>query len=203
MKKIGELSGFGYGMSVLSTELFTQYLKDKNCKARKLLTYFGRNEELFYESISDGKFLPISIISSFEYSIFIAIDEQNIVLPEDYKPVFSYNDFYLEVGKCNKICLASFDYLEYSLKNIKLNITDKEVTIPTGPDSILEKYNLAKSFEIEEGIYEFDLIGLERKTKLKRQSKNYAYAFIFRKNEFATNNNIEKADNSKYKFDLA
>ena len=43
---------------------------------------------------------------------------------------------------------------------------------------------------------------MERKVKLERQSKNYAYAFVFRKNNNAKNDNYEKADNDKYKFDI-
>ena len=51
-------------------------------------------------------------------------------------------------------------------------------------------------------IYNFDLIGLERKIKLERESKNYAYAFVFRKNENAKNENFQRADNHKYQFDI-
>ena len=202
MTNIGEFSADGYGMSIISTELFTKYLKDKKCRAKKLLTYFDKNKELFFDIIKDGKFLPFYKISSFEYSIFVSVDKPEFEIPTDYNEIFRYKDFYLEVGELGRVCLASFDYVEYRFENIKQNITDRENIIPSGPEEILEKYYPAKGFNIEQGIYEFDLIGLERKVKLERESKNFAYAFVFRKNEKAKNDNFEKADNDKHKFDI-
>ncbi len=202
MKNIGEFSADGYGMSIISTDLLTEYLKNKKCRAKKLLSYFNKNKELFFDSIKDGKILPFYQIPSFEYSIFISINDQDYEISTDYNEVFTYKNFYLEVGKLGRVCIASFDYLEYQLENIKQNITDKEDVIPSGPESILEKYFPAKGFEIEKGIYEFDLIGLERKEKLERESKNFAYAFVFRKNENAKNDNFKKADNDKFSFDI-
>ncbi len=202
MKNIGEFSADGYGMSIISTDLLTEYLKNKKCRAKKLISYFNKNKELFFDSIKDGKILPFYQIPSFEYSIFISINDQDYEISTDYNEVFTYKNFYLEVGKLGRVCIASFDYLEYQLENIKQNITDKEDVIPSGPESILEKYFPAKGFEIEKGIYEFDLIGLERKEKLERESKNFAYAFVFRKNENAKNDNFKKADNDKFSFDI-
>nr|WP_199000941.1 hypothetical protein [Flavobacterium sp. ASV13] len=41
MTNIGEFSGDGYGMSIILTDLFTEYLKEKKCRAKKLLSYFA------------------------------------------------------------------------------------------------------------------------------------------------------------------
>lgn len=202
MKNIGEFSADGYGMALISTDLFTEYLKENKCRGKKLLSYFDKHKELFLNSIKDGRFLPFYEISVFEYSIFISVDEKNIELPKEYDEVFKYHNFFLEVGDLERVCLASFDYLEYRLDNIKQNITDKEDQIPTGADGHIESYFSAKGFDLPKGIYEFDLIGLERKEKLERESKNYAYAFVFRKNEEAENHNFEKADNDIHCFDL-
>ena len=202
MTNIGEFKANGYGMAIISTDIFTEYLKEKKCRGKKLLSYFDKNKDLFFSSIKDGKFLPFYQIAAFEYSIFISVDEQKRELPKEYNEVFRYNNFFLEVGKLEKVCLASFDYLEYCFENIKQNITDKEEEIPSGPECILEKYYPARGFDLPKGTYEFDLVALERKVKLKRESKNYAYAFIFRKNDNAKNDNFEKADNDKYIFNI-
>ncbi len=202
MKNIGEFSADSYGMAIISTELLTEYLKEKQCRAKKLLSYFDKNHILFLDSIKDGKFLPFYKISRFEYSIFISVNEENITIPEDYDEVFRYNNFYLEVGSRGRVCIASFSYLEYHLAEIKDNITDMMREVPTGAEGILEKYYPAKGFDLEQGIYEFDLIGLKRKVPTERESKNFAYAFVFRKNAEAKNRNIIKADNDKYQFDI-
>lgn len=202
MTNIGEFSADGYGMAILSTDLLTEYLKDKNCRAKKLISYFDKHKDLFFESIKAGRFLPFYRIASFEYSIFVSVDEKGVEIPADYNEVFRFNGFYLEVGKIGKVCLASFNYLEYHLEDVKNGMTDKENIIPSGPKEILEKYYPAKGLDIDPGVYEFDLIGLERKTPLERKSKNYGYAFVFRSNVDAKNNNYEKADNDVYVFDV-
>ncbi|REC63435.1 hypothetical protein DRF65_04880 [Chryseobacterium pennae] len=202
MENIGEFSADGYGMAIISTDLFTEYLKEKKCRGKKLLSYFDKHKELFLSSIKEGRFLPFYQISVFEYTIFISVDEESVELPQGYDEVFRYNNFFLEVGDLGRICFASFDYLEYRLENIKQNITDKEDQIPTGADGHIESYFPAKGFDLSKGIYEFDLVGLERTEKLERESKNYAYVFIFRSNEKADNHNFEKADNDTHSFDI-
>lgn len=203
MENIGEFSADGYGMAIISTDLFTQYLREKKCRGKKLLSYFDRHKDLFLNSIKDGKFLPFYQISVFEYTIFTSVDEKNVEWPQEYDEVFRYNNFFLEVGEIERICFASFDYLEYRLENIKQNITDKEDKVPTGADGHIESYFPARGFDLPKGIYEFDLVGLKRKEKLERESKNYAYALIFRSNEDAVNHNFEKADNDIHCFNIA
>ena len=82
--------------------------------------------------------------------------------------------------------------------------TGAQVTeyIKTGPKEIMEPYNYRLGFDIPKGKYEFDLIGLEKIEKTERESKNYGYAFVFKKNENAINNNLTKCDNEDdtYKF---
>jgi hypothetical protein len=202
MKNIGEFSSDGYGMAIISTDLITSYLRDNKIKAKKLLSYFDKHKDLLFETIKAGRFLPFYNIACYEYTLFISVDQEEVNIPEDYNEVFRYTDFYLEVGNLERVCFASFDYLEYHLDKIKQNMTDKEDLIPTGPDSIIESYYPAKGIDLPKGIYSFDLIGLERKNKLQRDSKNYGYAFIFHNNKEAINNNFDKADNETYCFDI-
>ena len=46
--------------------------------------------------------------------------------------------------------------------------------------------------------------GLEKIEKTERESKNYGYAFVFKKNENAVNNNLKKCNNKgdTYKFNV-
>ena len=108
------------------------------------------------------------------------------------------------MGDLNKICFSCFDDLDYDFENIKKNITEHTEYIKTGPKEIMEPYNYRLGFDIPKGKYEFDLIGLEKIEKTERESKNYGYAFVFKKNENAVNNNLTKCDNEDdtYKFNV-
>ena len=76
MIPIGEFSADGYGMAILSTDLFTDYLKQKKANPKKLLSYFDKHKDLFFSSIKDGRFLPFYRISSIEYALFVSVNEQ-------------------------------------------------------------------------------------------------------------------------------
>lgn len=203
MHYIGELTTDGYGMAIIPIDLLTEYLASKKCRAKKLLSYLQKNFEPFLELVEKGKLVPFYRINSFEYHIFASINEE-AVIPEGFKEVCRFEKFYLEVGDLNKICFSCFDDLDYDFENIKKNITDHTEYIKTGPKEIMEPYNYRLGFDIPKGKYEFDLIGLEKIEKTERESKNYGYTFVFKKNENAINNNLTKCDNEEdtYKFNV-
>lgn len=203
MHYIGELTTDGYGMAIVPTDLLTEYLAYKKCRAKKLLSYLQKNFELFLELVEKGKFVPFYRINAFEYHIFASINEETVI-PEGFKEVCRFGKLYMEVGDLNRICFSSFNDLDYDFENIKKNITDRTEHIKTGADEVLEPYNFRLGFDIPKGKYEFDLIGLEKIEKTDRESKNYGYAFAFRKNEEAVNENITKCDNQEdtYKFNV-
>ena len=62
--------------------------------------------------------------------------------------------------------------MEYQADLIKKNITEKSDMISSGPEGILEKYNAAIGFDIKEGKYSMDIIGLKRKVSTERESNN-------------------------------
>ncbi|MDR1316510.1 MAG: hypothetical protein LBK13_06510 [Spirochaetales bacterium] len=202
MVNIGDLSADGYGMMVFSTDLFNEYVKNKKWRAKKYLSFFDKNKECFYQIIKDGIIVPIYKIPKFEYEIFVKINDRDNNLPEGYKEIYRYNDFYMEAGNSNKLCFANFEVFEYNIDLIKNNITEKSEIIPTGPEEIMEKYNLALGLDIEKGKYNYNLIGLKRIHEKERQSKNYGYLFEFTKNENAVNDNFNKADDEKYIFSI-
>lgn len=202
MKNIGELSANGYGIMVFSTYLFNEYIKNKKWKAKKYLSFFDKNKEHFYQIIKDGILVPIYRIADFEYEIFVKINENDNKIPDGYKEIYRYNNFYMEIGNNNKLCFASFDILEYNIDLIKNNITEKSDLIPTGPEEIMEKYNSAIGLDIEKGKYNYNLIGLKLINEYERESKNFGYLFEFTKNENAKNDNFDKADDEKYEFDI-
>ncbi len=202
MKNIGDLSAESYGIMIFPPILFNEYLKLHKIRARKFISYFDKNKDFFFSSIKDGIIIPIYQICSFEYDLFVSINENNNEIPKDYAKVYEYNDFFIEVGNDNKLCFASFSFMEYNGSLIKKGITHQSRMTPSGTEEILENYNTALDMKIEKGIYSLDIIGLERKNKLERESKNYAYLFRFTPKEDMVNNNFIKADNDNHTFDI-
>ena len=202
MINIGDLSANDYGIMLFSTDSFNEYVKNKKWKAKKFLSWFDKNKNDFFQIIKDGIIVPIYQIPDFEYEIFVKINENNEKIPDGYKEMFRYNNFYIEVGITNKLCFASFSFFEHNLDLIKSNITEESEMIPTGVTGKLEKYNSALGLNIEKGKYSYNLVGLKRLEEKERESKNYGYLFEFTKNENAINDNFNKADNDKYVFSI-
>jgi hypothetical protein len=203
MKNIGELSAFEYGIMAFSPGLFNEYIKQNKVKAKKFISFFNKNKEAFYKIIKDGIIAPFYQIPYFKYNIFIKINEEDKNIPDGYKKIFEHNDFYIKIDESNKLCLASFYFMETGIKLIKENITEQSELVPTGPEEIMEQCNYALGIEIETGVYNFNLIGLEKINKNKEdENKNYGYLFEFTKNENAVNDNFNKCDNEKYEFSI-
>jgi hypothetical protein len=202
MTLIGELEANGYGIMVFSPDLFSEYIKNNKWRARKYITFFNNNKDKFFQIIKDGILAPFYLLPMFQYNIFVKINETNEKIPDGYKKVFQHNGFYMEIGKNNKLCIASFAFMENNMELIKQNITEKSELVPTGPEEIMEQYNYAFGVELESGKYYFNLIGLEKANMGERQSKNYGYLFEFTKDKNAINDNFNKCDNDKYIFDI-
>lgn len=204
MKYIGELTTDGYGMMLISSDLLTEYLKNKKIRAKKLISYLQKNMDLFFELIKKGKIVPFYQINRFEYHIFVSIDKENPPIPEGFQEVFRYENLFAEVGALNQLCLTCFDDLDFDFEAIKQNQLHRSQEIPSGYPSVLEPYTMRYGIDIPQGRYEFDLIGLEKIEKGERKSKNYGYAFVFRRNENAENQNFTICDNEEntYKFNV-
>lgn len=204
MINIGELTAYGYGLVIFSTDLFNEYIKSKKWRAKKYVSFFDKHKEYFHQIIKDGIIFPIYSIARFEYEIFVKIDEPDKNLPDGYKEIYRYNNFYMEVGSNNKLCFAGIDYLEQNIDMIKNNIVEKSSVIPTGPEFIMETYYKSIGLDIEQGKYNFNLIGLKKIKETQRESKNFGYLFEFYRRENPSNNNFIKGDNEKdiYKYDI-
>ena len=201
MKNLGELTAFGYGIMVFSPERFNQFLKDRKCKAKKYLTYFDKNKEIFFDLIKAGVLSPFYRISTYQYEIFTTVNEAEVSIPNGYKQIYCYKDFYVKIGN-GKLCFSSFDFLEYHKKMIDNEQTDYGVVIPTGAKEIKEWYNYAIGLDLETGEYQFDIYGLKRIDPIEWGSKNFGFLFAFKKAENVVNDNFHKCDNDKYHFDL-
>jgi len=77
MKSIGELFVDGYGIMIFSADFLNEYVKKNHWKSKRILTFFNKNKDKYYQTIKDGILLPFNKISTYDYNIFIKENEDN------------------------------------------------------------------------------------------------------------------------------
>lgn len=207
MIQLNEIRPYGYGVFLYSPDMLTDFLKAEKCHAKKLISYFDKNKNMFFKSIVNGVALPFYRLSIYYYPIFVFINEDCKAIPQGWKQVYRYDDFFIQVGNSNKLCFASFDYLEYHKDLIDKQQTEYSKEIPSGPDEILTTSHYAVDFEIPKGNYSFDLIAYKRsilldERKLENYGRNYAFGIVFKSTDKKENSNIDKCDDEKHIFDI-
>lgn len=55
---MGELSADGYGFALLDVRDLSEFLKERKCRAKKLLSYWNAHKQLFYDAVKGAKALP-------------------------------------------------------------------------------------------------------------------------------------------------
>ena len=55
---LGELSTDGYGFALLDVRDLSEFLKERKCRAKKLLSYWDAHKQLFYDAVKGAKFRP-------------------------------------------------------------------------------------------------------------------------------------------------
>lgn len=48
MIELNEIEPYGYGMFLYSPDVLIDFLKERKCRAKKLLTYFDKNKNVFF-----------------------------------------------------------------------------------------------------------------------------------------------------------
>lgn len=109
---MGELSADGYGFALLDVCDLSKFLKDRKCRAKKLLSYWDAHKQLFYDAVKGGKALPFYPLTVRSYEIFVCMDEE-FALPAGYEVAFKHDKLYFAPQSGSAI-LASFDALQYS-----------------------------------------------------------------------------------------
>ena len=73
---MGELSTDGYGFALLDVRDLSEFLKERKCRAKKLLSYWDAHKQLFYDAVKGAKALPFYPLTVRGYEIFVCIDEE-------------------------------------------------------------------------------------------------------------------------------
>ena len=91
MKQLNSIYAFGYGLFIYSPGTFNEWMQEKKCRAKKMLSYLDKHKDMFLEMIAKGIALPIYQIPTYQYSIYITT-EKDVNIPEDWEQVYLYND---------------------------------------------------------------------------------------------------------------
>ena len=205
IKELNSIYAFGYGLFIYSPSAFNEWMQEKKCRAKKMLSYLDKHKDIFLEMIGEGIALPIYRISTYRYPIFVTLEE-DIEIPVEWEEVFRYEDWFIKIGTDDKLCFSSFEFFEEHRDLIAKN---KCVFMGEVFDINDNSYPFYHSDEMPmpKGNYRFDVYGLKRKqscpkTDAENYNRNYAYLFAFRKVDSDNNENLERCDNDTHIFNI-
>lgn len=99
-----------YGLHLYSVENLISFKKTQKIKAKKMLTYFQKNQEKYLKSIHSGVWLPIPSIPSINYNIkFTHLRE---AYSDDWEKVYEKNGFFVKVGESNNLWIEDIGVLD-------------------------------------------------------------------------------------------
>ena len=209
MIQLNEISPHGYGMALYSPDILIDFLKAEKCRTKKLASYFDKNKDIFHKAIGNGVIMPIYRISINKYAIFASVHESNISAPEGWEQVYKYDDFFIQVGNTNKLCWASFNFINDSKTAVEKRPTSEMEMVPHGYPSVMLPVHQAVDIDIPQGYYHYDLIAYRRiepldESKQENAGRNFAYGFHFKSTNTMQNENLIKGDNENdiHKYDI-
>ena len=194
---LGELSADGYGFVLLDVRDLSEFLKERKCRAKKLLSYWDAHKQLFYDAVKGAKALPFYPLTVRSYEIFVCMDEE-FALPAGYEVIFMRDRLYFAPQSGSAI-LASFDALQYRFDKLKSGELELGYECKSGAAGKIRKFNSTLKLGLQSGTYELCVVGLKNSSQ---HFEKYGYAFIFKRNASAENQNFSRLDNDKFSFDI-
>lgn len=187
----------GYGFALLDVRDLSEFLKERKCRAKKLLSYQDAHKQLFYDAIKGAKALPFYPLTVRSYEIFVCTDEE-FVPPVGYEVAFKRDRLYFAPQSGSAI-LANFDALQYRAGKLKSGELELGYECQSGAAGKIRKFNSTLKLGLQSGTYELCALGLKNSS---RHFEKYGYAFIFKRNASAENQNFARLDNDKFSFDI-
>ena len=178
------ISSSGYGIAVVSAQIFQELCKEHKIRSKKMLTYFDKNHNIFYDFIKKGALVPIPHIRAYYYQIFITINDNRTTYEEwDFIP--TEESFFLEV-KDEALWVCSFEQMEnWKYKDLENCTTIETYYYLSYEGERYTAYGAAK-YAIPNGKYKIKIIGLRSKKVEKDEKFRKGYAFLMQ---------LEKVDN--------
>lgn len=194
---MGELSADGYGFALLEPRDLSEFLKERKCRAKKLLSYWDAHKQLFYDAVKGAKALPFYPLTVRSYEIFVCIDEE-FAPSAGYEVAFKRGKLYF-APQSDSAILSSFDALQYRFDKLKSGELELGYECQSGVAGKIQKFNSTLKLGLQSGAYELCVVGLKNSSS---HSEKYGYAFIFKRNASAENQNFSRLDNDKFSFDI-
>ena len=194
---MGELSADGYGFALLEPRDLSEFLKERKCRAKKLLSYWDAHKQLFYDAVKGAKVLPFYPLTVRSYEIFVCTDG-DFAPPAGYEVAFKRDRLYF-APQSDFVILSSFDALQHRFDKLKSGELELGYECQSGAAGKIRKFNSTLKLGLQSGAYELCVVGLKNGSS---HSEKYGYAFIFKRNASAENQNFSRLDNDKFSFDI-
>jgi len=194
---LGELSADGYGFALPDVRDLSEFLKERKCRAKKLLSYWDAHKQLFYDAVKGAKALPFYPLTVRSYEIFVCTDG-DFAPPAGYEVAFKRDRLYF-APQSDSVILASFDTLQYRAGTLKSGELELGYECQSGAAGKMRKFNSTLKLGLQSGTYELCIVGLKNSSQ---HFEKYGYAFIFKRNASAENQNFSRLDNDKFSFNI-
>ena len=158
---LGELGDYGFALFELRD--LSEFLKERKCRAKKLLSYWDAYKQLFYDAVKGAKALPFYPLKVRSYGIFVCADEEFTPL-SGYEAVFMRDRLYFAPQSGSAI-LASFDALQYRFDKLKSGELELGYECQSGAAGKIQKFNSTLKLNLQSGIYELCALGLKNSSQ--------------------------------------
>ncbi len=194
---MGELSADGYGFALLDVRDLSEFLKERKCRAKKLLSYWDAHKQLFYDAVKGAKVLPFYPLTVRSYEIFVCTDG-DFTPSVGYEVAFKRDKLYF-APQSDSVILVSFDALQHRFEKLKIGELELGYECQSGVAGKIRKFNSTLKLGLQSGAYELCVVGLKNSSQ---HSEKYGYAFIFKRNASAENQNFSRPGSDKFSFDI-
>jgi hypothetical protein len=172
-----KISSMGYGFVIVSPAVFEQCRIDRNIKDKKMISYFSKDNDSFYQFISKGAFFPIHHINYDRYTLFFSVGKYDEDLLNDWNIETSWESFNLQIDGSNTIWAMEIEQMEkWSIKKLNKSIDFIEGIYYDINDNEHIEYKGIK-YNLPENKYDVKIYGLSRKIKTKDAMENYGFLF--------------------------
>lgn len=131
------------------------------------------------------------------YEIFVCTNEK--FAPSAGYEVACKRDRLYFAPQSSSAILRSFDALQHRFDKLKSGELELGYECQSGAASKIQKFNSTLKLGLQSGTYELCIAGLKNSSQ---HFEKYGYAFIFKRNASAENQNFSRLDNDKFSFNI-